>query len=92
MVTFLERIRERCLTSWSGLVYTKYFLLLIKCFQVLQLKPVLEEIERRSLRKEYNQLLAECHRLYCEQRLSLVSLCGVYLFCRKFYALHSGWW
>ncbi|XP_035549156.1 conserved oligomeric Golgi complex subunit 3-like [Juglans regia] len=33
---------------------------------------VLEGIESRSSRKEYVQLLAECHRLYCEQRLSLV--------------------
>ena len=40
----------------------------------VQLKPVLEEIESRSARKEYVQILAECHRLYCEQRLSLVSL------------------
>ncbi|XP_058220188.1 conserved oligomeric Golgi complex subunit 3-like [Rhododendron vialii] len=37
-----------------------------------ELKPVLEEIERRSPRKEYVQILAECHKLYCEQRLSLV--------------------
>ncbi|KAF8388670.1 hypothetical protein HHK36_025350 [Tetracentron sinense] len=37
-----------------------------------ELKPVLEEIESRSSRKEYEQVLAECHRLYCEQRLSLV--------------------
>ncbi|KAG7966220.1 hypothetical protein I3843_08G039400 [Carya illinoinensis] len=37
-----------------------------------ELKPVLEGIESRSSRKEYVQLLAECHRLYCEQRLSLV--------------------
>ncbi|XP_030955046.1 conserved oligomeric Golgi complex subunit 3-like isoform X1 [Quercus lobata] len=37
-----------------------------------ELKPVLEEIESRSSRKEYVQLLAECHKLYCEQRLSLV--------------------
>ncbi|XP_062161819.1 conserved oligomeric Golgi complex subunit 3 [Alnus glutinosa] len=37
-----------------------------------ELKPLLEEIESRSSRKEYVQLLAECHRLYCEQRLSLV--------------------
>ncbi|KAM7275531.1 hypothetical protein ACFE04_017397 [Oxalis oulophora] len=37
-----------------------------------ELKPVLEEIESRSSRKEYVQMLAECHRLYCEQRLSLV--------------------
>ncbi|KAJ4963906.1 hypothetical protein NE237_023845 [Protea cynaroides] len=37
-----------------------------------ELKPLLEEIESRSSRKEYSQLLAECHRLYCEQRLSLV--------------------
>ncbi|KAJ4968835.1 hypothetical protein NE237_015536 [Protea cynaroides] len=37
-----------------------------------ELKPLLEEIESRSSRKEYAQLLAECHRLYCEQRLSLV--------------------
>ncbi|XP_042485003.1 conserved oligomeric Golgi complex subunit 3 [Macadamia integrifolia] len=37
-----------------------------------ELKPLLEEIESRASRKEYAQLLAECHRLYCEQRLSLV--------------------
>ncbi|XP_068659617.1 conserved oligomeric Golgi complex subunit 3 isoform X1 [Aristolochia californica] len=37
-----------------------------------ELKPVLEEIESRSSRKEYAQVLSECHRLYCEQRLSLV--------------------
>lgn len=37
-----------------------------------ELKPVLEEIERRSSRKEYVQVLSECHRIYCEQRLSLV--------------------
>ncbi|KAK4755603.1 hypothetical protein SAY87_009360 [Trapa incisa] len=37
-----------------------------------ELKPVLEEIESRSSRKEYAQILAECHRLYCEQRLFLV--------------------
>ncbi|XP_010261687.1 PREDICTED: conserved oligomeric Golgi complex subunit 3 isoform X3 [Nelumbo nucifera] len=37
-----------------------------------QLKPVLEEIESRSSRKEYSLVLTECHRLYCEQRLSLV--------------------
>ncbi|KAF5193242.1 sec34-like family protein, partial [Thalictrum thalictroides] len=36
------------------------------------LKPVLMEIESRSSRKEYAQVLAECHKLYCEQRLSLV--------------------
>ncbi|XP_054806000.1 conserved oligomeric Golgi complex subunit 3 [Prosopis cineraria] len=37
-----------------------------------ELKPVLEEIESRSSRKEYGQILSECHRLYCEQRLSLI--------------------
>ncbi|EXC13608.1 Conserved oligomeric Golgi complex subunit 3 [Morus notabilis] len=37
-----------------------------------ELKPVLKEIESRSSKKEYIQLLAECHKLYCEQRLSLV--------------------
>lgn len=37
-----------------------------------ELKPVLMEIESRSSRKEYAHVLAECHRLYCEQRLSLV--------------------
>ncbi|KAJ7955372.1 Conserved oligomeric Golgi complex subunit 3 like [Quillaja saponaria] len=37
-----------------------------------ELKPVLEEIESRSSRKEYSQILEECHRLYCEQRLSLI--------------------
>ncbi|KAJ4708719.1 Conserved oligomeric Golgi complex, subunit 3 [Melia azedarach] len=37
-----------------------------------ELKPVLEEIESRSSRKAYVQILEECHKLYCEQRLSLV--------------------
>ncbi|KAI5674145.1 hypothetical protein M9H77_14509 [Catharanthus roseus] len=37
-----------------------------------ELKPVMEEIESRRSRKEYVQLLAECHKIYCEQRLSLV--------------------
>lgn len=37
-----------------------------------ELKLVLEEIESRSSRKEYSQLLIECHKLYCEQRLSLL--------------------
>ncbi|KAF2285121.1 hypothetical protein GH714_037969 [Hevea brasiliensis] len=37
-----------------------------------ELKPILEEIEGRSSRKEYAQVLEECHKLYCEQRLSLV--------------------
>ncbi|MED6147601.1 Golgi transport complex subunit 3 [Stylosanthes scabra] len=37
-----------------------------------ELKTLLEEIESRSSRKEYGQMLAECHKLYCEQRLSLI--------------------
>ncbi|ONK74925.1 uncharacterized protein A4U43_C03F11520 [Asparagus officinalis] len=37
-----------------------------------ELKPILEEIESRSSRKEYLQILSECHKLYCEQRLSLI--------------------
>ncbi|CAK7352282.1 unnamed protein product [Dovyalis caffra] len=37
-----------------------------------ELKPILEEIESRSARTEYVQILVECHKLYCEQRLSLV--------------------
>lgn len=37
-----------------------------------ELKPVFEEIESKSSRKEYAQVLAEYHKLYCEQRLSLV--------------------
>eukprot|EP00268_Persea_americana_P062426 TRINITY_DN80025_c0_g1_i1.p1 TRINITY_DN80025_c0_g1~~TRINITY_DN80025_c0_g1_i1.p1 ORF type:complete len:782 (+),score=145.88 TRINITY_DN80025_c0_g1_i1:239-2584(+) len=37
-----------------------------------ELKSVFEEIESRSSRKEYTQVLSEYHRLYCEQRLSLV--------------------
>lgn len=37
-----------------------------------ELKPVMEEIESRRPRKEYVHILAECHKLYCEQRLSLV--------------------
>ncbi|GMJ07578.1 Conserved Oligomeric Golgi Complex 3 [Hibiscus trionum] len=37
-----------------------------------ELKPLLEEIESRASRKEYVHILAECHKLYCEQRLSLI--------------------
>ncbi|XP_010939335.1 conserved oligomeric Golgi complex subunit 3 [Elaeis guineensis] len=37
-----------------------------------ELKPLLGELESRSTRKEYAQIVTECHRLYCEQRLSLV--------------------
>ncbi|EPS73936.1 hypothetical protein M569_00814, partial [Genlisea aurea] len=37
-----------------------------------ELKPVLEEIESKKSRKEYAQFLLECHKIYCEQRLSLV--------------------
>ncbi|MCL7041568.1 hypothetical protein MKW94_006755, partial [Papaver nudicaule] len=37
-----------------------------------ELKPILVEIESRASRKEYAQVLAECHKLYCEQRLSLI--------------------
>ncbi|KAG6514766.1 hypothetical protein ZIOFF_025136 [Zingiber officinale] len=36
-----------------------------------EMKPILAEIESRT-RKEYTQILKECHKLYCEQRLSLV--------------------
>eukprot|EP00850_Spirogloea_muscicola_P001883 SM000007S20843 [mRNA] locus=s7:535084:547309:+ [translate_table: standard] len=37
-----------------------------------ELKPLLEEMEGRSSRKEYAQLLSDCHTVYCEQRLFLV--------------------
>jgi len=37
-----------------------------------ELKPILGEIESRSSRKEYTQILSECHSLFCEQRLYLV--------------------
>lgn len=37
-----------------------------------ELKPILGEIESRSSRKEYAQILSECHSLFCEQRLYLV--------------------
>ncbi|PPD78373.1 hypothetical protein GOBAR_DD24699 [Gossypium barbadense] len=37
-----------------------------------ELKPILEEIESKASRKEYVHLLAVCHKLYCEQRLSLI--------------------
>uniref|UniRef100_A0A0D6R7B6 Conserved oligomeric Golgi complex subunit 3 n=1 Tax=Araucaria cunninghamii TaxID=56994 RepID=A0A0D6R7B6_ARACU len=37
-----------------------------------EMKPVMEEIESRSSRKEYAQILTDCHTLYCEQRLTLV--------------------
>ncbi|GJN03666.1 hypothetical protein PR202_ga21137 [Eleusine coracana subsp. coracana] len=36
-----------------------------------ELKPILGEIESRSSRKEYAQILSECHSLFCEQRLYL---------------------
>ncbi|KAJ1691405.1 hypothetical protein LUZ63_015560 [Rhynchospora breviuscula] len=37
-----------------------------------ELKPILKEIEDRASRKEYAQILSECHKLYCEQRLYLL--------------------
>ncbi|KAL6859379.1 hypothetical protein ACP4OV_017638 [Aristida adscensionis] len=37
-----------------------------------ELKPILGELESRSSRKEYAQILSECHSLFCEQRLYLV--------------------
>ncbi|WVZ92642.1 hypothetical protein U9M48_038690 [Paspalum notatum var. saurae] len=37
-----------------------------------ELKPILSEVESRSSRKEYAQILSECHSLFCEQRLYLV--------------------
>ncbi|KAJ3686770.1 hypothetical protein LUZ61_015934 [Rhynchospora tenuis] len=37
-----------------------------------ELKPILKEIEDRASRKEYEQILSECHKLYCEQRLYLI--------------------
>ena len=36
------------------------------------LKTLMQEIENRSSRKEYSQVLADLTSLYCEQRLSLV--------------------
>lgn len=59
------------LRLWNDDIFFLMTLIIKKLF--VQLKPVLEEIESRSARKEYVQILAECHRLYCEQRLSLVS-------------------
>jgi hypothetical protein len=40
----------------------------------VQLQALLAEMESRAARKEYQQLLADCHALYCEQRLALVSM------------------
>lgn len=37
-----------------------------------ELKALMEEMEARAGRREYAQLLQDCHTLYCEQRLSLV--------------------
>ncbi|KAI5071033.1 hypothetical protein GOP47_0013284 [Adiantum capillus-veneris] len=37
-----------------------------------EIKPLMEEIENRKSKAEYSQILADCHSLYCEQRLTLV--------------------
>eukprot|EP00271_Cylindrocystis_brebissonii_P007614 TRINITY_DN21191_c0_g1_i1.p1 TRINITY_DN21191_c0_g1~~TRINITY_DN21191_c0_g1_i1.p1 ORF type:complete len:848 (+),score=186.53 TRINITY_DN21191_c0_g1_i1:421-2964(+) len=37
-----------------------------------ELKALMEEMEARAGRREYAQLLNDCHTVYCEQRLSLV--------------------
>ncbi|CAI6000927.1 unnamed protein product [Closterium sp. NIES-65] len=37
-----------------------------------ELKPLMEEMEGRASRREYSQLLSDCHTIYCEQRLALV--------------------
>lgn len=49
--------------------------------EIVQLKLVLKEIESRSSRREYSQLLTECHKLYSEQRLTLVSSVWVSYCC-----------
>ncbi|CAH1421630.1 unnamed protein product [Lactuca virosa] len=59
---FIPFTGEDRIINYNELIYRVY----------TGLKPVLEEIERRSSRKEYVQILPECHRIYCEQRLSLV--------------------
>ncbi|KAE8689068.1 hypothetical protein F3Y22_tig00110944pilonHSYRG00027 [Hibiscus syriacus] len=45
-----------------------------------ELKSVSEEIESRASRKEYVHVLAECHKLCCEQRLWSCTLCTFYMF------------
>ncbi|KAJ3704870.1 hypothetical protein LUZ61_008575 [Rhynchospora tenuis] len=37
-----------------------------------ELKPILGEIEGRASRKKFAQILSDCHKLYCEQRLYLI--------------------
>lgn len=37
-----------------------------------EIKPLMVEIENRNSKSEYAQILADCHSLYCEQRLALV--------------------
>eukprot|EP00898_Chlorokybus_atmophyticus_P000708 jgi/Chlat1/1638/Chrsp127S01891 len=38
-----------------------------------ELKGLMEEMEARGSRKEYAQLLTDCHALYCSERLALVA-------------------
>jgi hypothetical protein len=37
-----------------------------------ELRALMEEMEGRAVRREYGQLLSDCHTLYCEQRLELL--------------------
>ncbi|KAM0908903.1 hypothetical protein ACQ4PT_015170 [Festuca glaucescens] len=48
--------------------------LIYVCFKAAagELKPIFDEIESRSAKKEYAHILSECHSLFCEQRLYLI--------------------
>nr|CAD1827297.1 unnamed protein product [Ananas comosus var. bracteatus] len=48
-----------------------------------ELKPVLGEIESRSSRKEYAQILSECHKLYCEQDYTCIVQQRISEFAKK---------
>eukprot|EP00249_Psilotum_nudum_P016375 c25792_g1_i1 orf=138-2456(+) len=37
-----------------------------------EMKPLMEELESRASRKEYTQILSDCHSIYCELRMSIV--------------------
>ncbi|XBI09985.1 hypothetical protein VPH35_137396 [Triticum aestivum] len=54
-----------------------------------ELKPVFNEIESRSSKKEYAQVLSECHSLFCEQRLYLACQFEHQLFAHFFPASAS---
>eukprot|EP00899_Mesostigma_viride_P023426 jgi/Mesvir1/4268/Mv22228-RA.2 len=69
-----EAVREQCGPSGvipegaaTSLLYVRFRA------AAPELKPLMEEMAARGGKEEYQQLMADCHALYCAERLALVA-------------------